>query len=70
MEQKKMSYNVTKEFIEGKTPWGVAKMVGIKEGFVDFVQDDPNYIKAVPQDIREKMSTLLDEIRAGKTEIK
>ena len=65
-----MSYNVTKEFIEGKTPWGVAKMVGIKEGFVDFVQDDPLYLQAVPQDIREKMSALLEDIRLGKTEIK
>jgi simple sugar transport system substrate-binding protein len=70
MEQKKMSYNVTKEFIEGSTPWGSAKMVGIKEGFVDFVQDDPNYIKTVPEDIRAKMAPLLADIRAGKIEIK
>ncbi len=70
MEQKKMSYNVTKDFIEGKTPWGSAKMVGIKEGFVDFVQDDPNYILAVPENIREKMSSLLADIRSGKIEIK
>ena len=69
MEQKKMSYNVTKDFIEGKTPWGTAKMVGIKEGFVDFVQDDPNYIKAVPEDIRGKMKNLLNDIRSGKLEI-
>lgn len=70
MEQKKMSYNVTKEFLEGKTPWGTAKMVGIKEGFVDFVQDDPLYIQTVPADVREKMKSLLDDIRSGKTEIK
>ena len=70
MEQKKMSYNVTKEFLEAKTPWGTAKMVGIKEGFVDFVQDDPNYIKTVPADVRETMKKLVDDIRAGKTEIK
>ncbi len=70
MEQKKMSYNVTKEYLEGKTPWGSAKMVGIKEGFVDFVQDDPNYIKTVPEDVRKKMADLLADIRAGKTEIK
>ena len=70
MEQKKMSYNVTKEFLEGKTPWGTAKMVGIKEGFVDFVQDDPPYIQTVPADVREKMKSLLDDIRSGKTEIK
>ena len=70
MEQKKMSYNVTKEFLEGKTPWATAKMVGIKEGFVDFVQDDPNYIKTVPEDVRETMKKLVDDIRAGKVEIK
>ena len=70
MEQKKMSYNVTKEFLEGKTPWATAKMVGIKEGFVDFVQDDPNYIKTVPEDVRKKMADLLADIRSGKTEIK
>ena len=70
MEQKKMSYNVTKEFLEGKTPWGSAKMVGIKEGFVDFVQDDPNYIKTVPEEIRKTMAELLNDIRSGKREIK
>ena len=70
MEQKKMSYNVTKEFLEDNTPWASAKMVGIKEGFVDFVQDDPSYIKTVPADIRETMAALIADIRAGKTEIK
>lgn len=70
MEQKKMSYNVTKDFLEEKTPWGSAKMVGIKEGFVDFVQDDPNYIKTVPEDVRAKMAALLADIRVGKVEIK
>jgi simple sugar transport system substrate-binding protein len=70
MEQKKMSYNVTIEFLEDKTSWGTADMVGIKEGFVDFIQDDPNYIKTVPEDIRKKMADLLADIRAGKVEIK
>ena len=70
MEQKKMSYNVTKEYLEGKTPWGTAKMVGIKEGFVDFVQDDENYINTVPEEIRNVMSSLLNDIKTGKIEIK
>ena len=70
MEQKKMSYNVTKEFLEGKTPWGTAKMVGIKEGFVDFVQDDENYISTVPAEIREEMKILVSDIKDGKRIIK
>ena len=70
MEQKRMSYMVTIDFIEGKTPWGTAKMVGIKEGFVDFIQDDPNYKKTVPEDIQNKMKNLLDGIKNGEIVIK
>ena len=64
--QDKMAYQKTFEYLEGQTPWGTHKMVGIKEGFVDFVQDDENYIKNVPADIREKMATLIEEINKGK----
>ncbi len=65
MEQEKMSKMVTQEFLNGKTPWGTAKMVGIKEGFVDFVQDDPNYISTVPEDIRNEMKSIIDNIKNG-----
>ena len=41
-------------------------MADIKEGFVDFAQDDENYIKNVPAEIREKMAALVEEIRKGK----
>lgn len=65
MEQKKMSKEITLEYLNGKTEWSTAKMVGMKEGFVDFVQDDPNYISTVPAEIREKMSDLINQIKAG-----
>ncbi|MCR4578815.1 MAG: BMP family ABC transporter substrate-binding protein [Treponema sp.] len=70
MEQEKMAAQVTAEYLRGETPWGSAKMVGIKEGFVDFIQDDPNYISTVPEDIRAKMASLLEDIRSGAVEIK
>jgi len=70
MKQKEMSAMVTKEFIEGKTPWGTANMVGIKEGFVDFVQDNPLYISTIPEDIRNTMSKLVSDIRNGVVTIK
>ena len=66
MEQVQMSQNVTTDFLEGKTQWGQAKMVGIKEGFVSFVEDDINYINTVPSEIREKMHTIIEEIKSGK----
>lgn len=66
MEQKKMSKGITLEYLSGKTEWGTAKMVGMKEGFIDFVQDDPNYISTVPAEIREKMASLINDIKSGK----
>ncbi len=70
MKQKEMSYMVTKDFIKGSTPWGTANMVGIKEGFVDFVQDNPLYISTIPEDIRNTMSKLVDDIKTGAITIK
>lgn len=70
MEQVVMSEEVTTEFLAGKTPWGSAKMVGIKEGYVTFVQDDPNYINTVPADIRAKLETLCTQIKKGEVVIK
>ena len=56
---------MTTDFLNGKIKWGSAEMFGIKEGFVDFVQDDPLYISTVPADVRSKMAALVESIRDG-----
>lgn len=70
MRQEEMSYMITKDFLENKTPWGTANMVGIKEGFVDFIQDNPSYISTVPQNIRDIMKELIQNITNGTITIK
>ena len=70
MKQKEMAQIAVSDYLTGKTAWGKADMVGIKEGFVDFVQDDPNYINTVPADVRAKMSDLIQNIKTGKLTIK
>ena len=65
-----MAQIAVSDYLNGKTAWGKADMVGIKEGFVDFVQDDPNYINTVPADVRAKMSDLIQNIKTGKLTIK
>ena len=69
MKQQEMAEIVTTEFLNGKTPWGTAKMLGVKDGFVDFVQDDPLYESTVPADVRGKMAALVDSIKQGEKEI-
>ncbi|MCR4952616.1 MAG: BMP family ABC transporter substrate-binding protein [Treponema sp.] len=70
MKQKEMAQIAVSDYLNGKTAWGKADMVGIKEGFVDFVQDDPNYINTVPADVRAQMADLIAKIKAGELEIK
>jgi simple sugar transport system substrate-binding protein len=66
VKQAEMAEIVTKQFIENKVNWGKADMVGMQDGFIEFVQDDPLYISAVPQDVRDKMAALVADIVAGK----
>lgn len=69
VSQAEMAAIVTKEFLNGNTPWGVAKMVGMEDGFIEFVQDDPLYIQTVPENIRNTMSDLVYQIKNGETVI-
>ena len=69
-KQKEMASIVTENYLSGLTSWGTADMVGISDGFVDFVQDDPNYINTVPANIRKKMSKMVESIRNGSYTVK
>ncbi len=70
MKQQELSAIMTTTFLNGKTEWGTAKMLGVKDGFVDFVQDDPLYEETVPANIRVQMAKLVDSIKDGSLEIK
>ncbi|OJF77034.1 MAG: BMP family ABC transporter substrate-binding protein [Treponema sp. CETP13] len=65
MSQEKMAYEQTKLFLEGKTKFGSAKTVGIKDGYVQFILDDPLFIKTVPESIRKKMTDVYENIKSG-----
>ena len=67
MKQEELAQLMTTEFLNGKTAWGTAKMLGVKDGYVDFIQDDPLYESTVPADVRGKMAQLVDDIQTGKT---
>ena len=68
--QEKLAEEVTLEWLEGKTVWGTAETVGMKEGYIQFVNNDPFYLKNVPQNVREKMDELVEKITSGELEIK
>jgi len=64
--QEKAVYKVVSEAITGKIKYGNADVVSAADGYVDFVDDDPVYIKTVPEDVRAKMSKVVKDMRSGK----
>jgi simple sugar transport system substrate-binding protein len=65
LRQDRAAYEKTRLFLEGALPFGAAELVGVAEGFVDFVEDDPDYRVAVSPEIREKQAALVARIRSG-----
>lgn len=65
MEQKRMASEVTKDYLEGNAAFGTARTVGVREGYVQFVQDDPLYIQSLPVKERELIDAVYTDIKNG-----
>jgi simple sugar transport system substrate-binding protein len=65
IHQDKAAYELTKRYLAGELRFGDSEMLGVAEGYVDFITNDPDYIKAVPEKIREKQAALIEKIRSG-----
>lgn len=66
LHQERLAYERTKAAIAGKLAFGGAEIVGMKEGYVEFLDKDPAYLANVPAPIRAKMADLLSRIATGK----
>lgn len=65
IRQDMAAYNKTKLFLEGALPFGSAEVAGLRDGYVDFIEDDPLYAAAVSAPVREKMGVMLRRLRSG-----
>jgi simple sugar transport system substrate-binding protein len=65
LHQDKAAYEKTLLFLKGDLPFGRAEVAGVRDGYVDFVEDDPNYIASVSQGIREQQAAMLARLRSG-----
>lgn len=69
LRQDLAAYEATKRYLSGKLPFGTAEIVGVADGYVDFVQDDPAYIAAVPEALRKKQADLVASLKSGKLKL-
>ncbi|MCR5605233.1 MAG: BMP family ABC transporter substrate-binding protein [Treponema sp.] len=69
VEQEKVSEEVTKDYLEGKTVFGKTTTVGISDGCIEFIQDDELYIKNVPEDVRNAVKNVYDKLKSGELKL-
>jgi hypothetical protein len=65
IHQDKAAYEKTMLFLKGALPFGRAETAGIRDGYVDFVEDDPDYIASVSPEIRERQAAMVARLRSG-----
>lgn len=70
LHQSQLVYEVVVDAINGKVEYGTGTKLNTRDGYIEFVTDDPNYINTVPADLREKLQTVIDSIVSGSLVLK
>jgi simple sugar transport system substrate-binding protein len=59
------AYERTLEAMEGRLLYGEAEVLGVREGYVGFVEDDPLYRRHVPDEVREAQAEIVARMKSG-----
>lgn len=70
LKQADLAYSRLKAAAAGTLRYGEAEIVGMKEGYIQFLDADPAYLAAVPKEIRDRMSAVTSQIKSGKLSFK
>jgi len=60
MEQKKLIIEILENVLADKIQYGISETIGVKEGYLNFIYDDPGY-KDLPEDIRDKFEKFMKD---------
>jgi len=60
MEQKKLIMEILENVLADKIQYGISETIGVKEGYINFIYDDPGY-KNLPADIRERFEKFMKD---------
>ncbi len=69
IHQDKAAYRALMQYFAGTLPFGSAETLGMADGFVDFIEDDPAYMAALPEAIRKRQSSMIMKIRSGELKL-
>jgi simple sugar transport system substrate-binding protein len=66
MRQKKLVKEILADVLAGNISYGTTKTVGVKEGYLDFISDDPGYRDYLPAELQKQFDAFMDDLRAGR----
>lgn len=66
MGQRQLIKDALSKAFAGEMDYGTAEIVGVSNGYMDFIDDDPLYDASLPEDIRDRFGAFLSDIRSGK----
>ena len=67
--QDKAAYELTKAALAGKLTYGQPRVVGVKDGYLDYLTASDAYQKAVPAAVRKKFEAVVADFKSGKTHL-
>jgi len=62
IETKKLVMEILEQALNDEIVYGISETVGLKEGYLNFIFDDPGYYDNVPENIRQKFETFIREM--------
>lgn len=66
IRQDKAAEEKVSAFLNGTLEFGKPQVVGVKEGYIDYLNQDPLFVAAVSPQVREKFDTIFADLKAGK----
>jgi len=70
LREDRAAYEQVKLALQGELPAGSSVYAGVREGFVDFLEDDELYKTHVPESVRTEQSALIEKLRKGQISIR
>jgi basic membrane lipoprotein Med (substrate-binding protein (PBP1-ABC) superfamily) len=65
IREDRAAYEQTMAALKGELTRGSSRYAGVKEGYVDFLDNDPLYEEHVPEALRKMMAAELEKLRSG-----
>ncbi len=63
LRQKELTKKLVTDYLNNKLDFGNAESFSAKDGYIDFIQDDPLYQKYVPANIRDEIEKIVRKIK-------